>query len=277
MENKNMKVSIIINVYKDILSLGLIINALKRQTYKNFEVIIAEDGQSNEMKEYIETIRDLEVKHTTQEDIGVRKAQSQNNGVRASSGKYLIFIDGDCIPYTTLIESHIILAEKGCVLSGRRVNLPESITHKIKNNILDPFYIEHNIFLFPSLFFDKSTRFEQGIYINPKSWIYKKFIANRIRNTSIIGCHFSCFRKDILAINGFDEDYGTSGVSDDVDLDWRFRAYGLKLKSCKNAANILHLWHPTYNRENIQQYYQQMYENQKKNKFICEKGLKINF
>lgn len=274
MENKNLKVSLIVNVYKDIQSLSLIINALQRQTYKNFELIISEDGESDEMKNFISSLNiNFSVKHTTQEDIGVRKAQSQNNGIRASNGEYLIFIDGDCIPYSTLIESHVILAERGCVLSGRRVNLPEKITKQIKNNQLDPYAIEKNIFFYPSLMFDKSTRFEQGIYINPNSWLYKKFVESRTRNVNIIGCHFSCWRDDMIAINGFDEDYGTSGVSDDVDLDWRFRAYGLKLKSCKNAANMFHLWHPVYNRENIDFYYQRMYENQKDNRFVCKLGI----
>lgn len=48
-----MRVSLIIAVYKDVESLSLIIQALKRQTYKNFEVIIAEDGKNIQMKEYI--------------------------------------------------------------------------------------------------------------------------------------------------------------------------------------------------------------------------------
>ena len=39
-----MKVSVIIAVYKDVEALELIIESLKNQTYKNFEVIIAEDG-----------------------------------------------------------------------------------------------------------------------------------------------------------------------------------------------------------------------------------------
>ena len=37
--------SLIIAVYKDVQALGLIIESLKNQSYKNFEVIIAEDGQ----------------------------------------------------------------------------------------------------------------------------------------------------------------------------------------------------------------------------------------
>ena len=86
-----MKVSVIVAVYKDVEALELIIESLKNQTYKNFEVIIAEDGQDEKMQTFIKSIKDLDIKHTTQEDIGVRKSESQNNGIKTSNGEYLIF------------------------------------------------------------------------------------------------------------------------------------------------------------------------------------------
>ncbi len=172
-----MKVSIIIAVYKDIKALDLIIQTLKYQTYKNIEVVIVEDGQNIEMKQYIQTITDLNVKHTTQEDKGVRKARSQNNGILASTGKYLIFIDGDCLLYSNFIEGHVTLAEKGYALSGRRLNLNKDLTQKLRNDNLNPHDIEKNLFTkYLNLAFDKEVRFEQGIAINPKGFIYNNLI-----------------------------------------------------------------------------------------------------
>ena len=46
-----MQVSLIVAVYKDIEALSLIVKALKLQTYKNFELIIAEDNKSKKMIE----------------------------------------------------------------------------------------------------------------------------------------------------------------------------------------------------------------------------------
>ena len=167
-----MRVSVIIAVYKYIQSLSLIITALKRQTYKNFEVIIAEDGENPQMKEYIENIKDLDVKHTTQEDIGVQKARSQNNGIVASSGEYLIFIDGDCVPYTTFVEAHVALAKSRTVLSGRRVNLSEFLTQKIKSGILDILDIEKRLYKYIGLAFEKNSKYEYGVYLSPTGWLY---------------------------------------------------------------------------------------------------------
>lgn len=268
-----MRVSVIIAVYKDVDSLSLIIQALKRQTYRNFEVLIAEDGENLQMREYVSTITDLDIKHTTQEDIGVRKARSQNNGIMASESMYLIFIDGDCVPYTTFIEAHVALAEHGTVLSGRRVNLSESLTRKIKEYQLDIIDIEKRLYKYIALAFEKNSKYEYGIYLSPTGWIYPLLSKLRKRNTSILGCNFSCFREDMIAINGFDEGYGETSLSDDTDLDWRFRGYGLKIKSCKNVANQFHLWH-RYNERDIGLYYlNKMIESKEANQFICEKGL----
>lgn len=268
-----MRVSVIIAVYKDVESLALILHALERQTYKNFEVIVAEDGENSEMRTFVASIGGLDVKHTTQEDIGVRKARSQNNGILASSGEYLIFIDGDCIPYSTFVEAHAILAQQRVVLSGRRVNLSEPLTRKIKKRELDVLDIEKRLYRYIGLAFEKNSKYEYGIYLSPTGWLYPLLSKLRKRNTSILGCNFSCFREDMIAINGFDEGYGETSLSDDTDLDWRFRAYGLEIKSCKNVANMFHLWHP-YNERDIGPFYwNKMVENQKENRFVCEKGL----
>lgn len=269
-----MRVSIIIAVYKDIESLDLMIGALKTQTYKNFEVIVAEDNNSNEMKDYIESIEGLNVKHTFQEDLGVRKSRSQNNGILKASGEYLIFLDGDIIPYSTFVQGHVDLAAKDRVLAGRRVNLNPELTKKFRNKTLLPYTLEKFYFFIGfKLMFDRNARFEQGIHVEANSWIYKIFMANRKRNTSLIGCNFSCYKETMIAINGFDESYGESSLPDDMDLDWRFRAYGLKLYSCKNVANTFHLFHKKQNNPTSQEQWDRFNKNKKEKKYFCEQGL----
>jgi GT2 family glycosyltransferase len=121
--------------------------------------------------------------------------------------------------------------------------------------------------------FDKSVKYEQGICVDPTSFIYKKFLDNEKRNISILGCNFSCFKKDFEAINGFDEGYGGTALSDDTDLTWRFQAYGAKLRSCKNAANVFHLYHKMFDRGNPDKEIALMEKNKKENRFVCKSGL----
>jgi cellulose synthase/poly-beta-1,6-N-acetylglucosamine synthase-like glycosyltransferase len=277
MENKNLKVSLIIAVYKNVIALKLILDALRIQTYKNFEVVIAEDDQNTEVKNLLKQYPDLDILHISHPDNGLQKNVIQNKAIAKANGDYLIFIDGDCIPYSTFIEGNVKLAKERRVLSGRRVNLTEKITTKIKSNQIQPLSIEKNYFYYGllSLAWDKEVRYEQGISINPDGWLYTKLISNRKRNTEILGCNFSCFKKDFLAINGFDESYGEAILGDDTDLTWRFKALGCELYSSKNVANVFHLYHPMRQRTNYdpQEALNRFNSNQSKNKFVCDNGI----
>ncbi|MGR0279233.1 glycosyltransferase [Marinomonas dokdonensis] len=246
-----MKVSLIVAVYKDIEALDRIVEALKHQTYKNFELIVAEDNNAKEMKEYVESIQGLNVLHTHQEDQGIRKARSQNNAILAATGEYLIFIDGDCVPYTNFIENHVEISKRGTVLAGRRVNLGPKYSTQIRQQQLSSTSLEKQFFWrLPSLLIDgKENHIETGLSLNPKSSIFKRYVYPK--SPSIVGCNFSCFKSDVIAINGFDESYGETSLPDDTDIEWRFRAYGLKVHSCKFAANQFHLHHSRSFREQI--------------------------
>ena len=171
-----MKVSVIIAVYKDVEALELIIESLKNQTYKNFEVVIAEDGQDEKMQAFIKSIKNLDIKHTTQEDIGVRKSKSQNNGIKISSGEYLIFIDGDCILYSDFIEKHLKLSSPLNIISGRRVNLGPKYSFFLRNKNITSLWLEKN---FTKKYFDISKdakeekHTEEGFKIKPFSFLHK--------------------------------------------------------------------------------------------------------
>lgn len=272
-----MKVSLIVAVYKDIEALDLIVQALKTQTYKNFEFIIAEDNNSQEMKEYISTIEGVEVKHTSQEDDGIRKMRSLNNAIIASEGEYLIFIDGDCIPYSTFIEAHVKLSEDGYIVSGRRCNLGPKYAKMLRTKQTTPLELEKSfLWRFPLIAKDAIERHaEAGFYFSADGFIYNSFLKERGGSTNLLGCNYSCFKKDMLAINGYDEGYGQSAVGDDTDLQWRFKSLGLRIKSAKNVANIFHLYHERGFRKDIpsENELEKMKKNRLDNIFVCKEGL----
>jgi len=272
-----MRVSLIVAVYKDIEALDLIVEALKTQTYKDFEVIIVEDNNSVEMKEYINNIKDLNIVHTFQEDNGIQKMRSLNNGIIKSSGEYLVFIDGDCIPYSTFIASYVKSAQKGYLSSGRRVNLGKEYSNKLRNKEIMSFNLEKTFLLhFFAMKKDSLERhIEEGFYFNPDKWLYNTFLKNRKSTTDILGCNYGCYREDMITINGYDEGYGETAVGDDTDIQWRFETIGLKIKSVRNLANIFHLYHPRSIREKIswKKEYELMLKNKQNKKYFCDKGL----
>ena len=132
-----MKVSIVIAFYKDLEALELILEALTRQTYSNFEVVIAEDNNDTETIILVNRFRmQLEIIHSGHEDVGRTKAAAQNKAICKATGEYLVFIDGDCVPYSTFIEGHVVLSEKKKVLSGRRVNVDASLSSAMRKKQL---------------------------------------------------------------------------------------------------------------------------------------------
>jgi glycosyltransferase involved in cell wall biosynthesis len=271
-----MKVSIIIAFYKDLEALELIFNALRRQTYTNFEVVIAEDDEASQTKSFLRPQCGLEISHIHHPDIGRTKAQAQNKAVCAAKGDYLIFIDGDCIPFSTFIEGHIAHSAPKRVMSGRRINLPDFISRRLRQGTLSPEQLEKNYtwYALRHLIWSKDVHYEQGFHVKPNGLAYKLFFKNRNRNTQILGCNFSCFKEDFIAINGFDESYGLSILGDDTDLNWRFIDYGAELKSCKNIANMFHLHHnrPTYNYDPSEDL-KRFNERRLAHKFFCEHGV----
>lgn len=270
-----MKVSLIAAVYRDVRALELIIDAMRAQTYTNFELVVAEDGEDHEISKLIQHIKDIDIKHTTQQDKGIRKSRSQNNGILTSTGDYLIFIDGDCIPYSNFIEAHVSLSKKKTIITGRRVNLGQIVSRKIRNRILSPLHLQtHYIRSLPMLIIDHTRNIEHGIYLDDDSIVNKLVMSKRKRTASILGCNFSCYRDDIYEINGFDESYEGTALGDDTDLQWRFLAAGMRLKSASNRANMFHLFH-TREHRNIDYSYsiQLMRKRQAENEYVCQYGI----
>ena len=271
-----MKISYIVLVYKDVEALHVIIDALISQTVLPDEIIIAEDGNSQEMREFCEKLFHKSIKfiHTTQEDLGWRKNRSANQAVRVSSGEYLIFNDGDCVPYPHVVASHIALMEEDTILCGRRVNLGEGFSKRIREKTTTiKEIVSHYLSLFFAMRRDGVEQYEEGIYFRPTSWLYKKLKAKRDKKASLLGCCWGVFKKDLEYINGFDEDYIKPTTGCDTDVQRRMEHFGYKFKSCRNAAIVAHLYHK-------EKYMQEAsIENQalmqsKEGEYICKNGLK---
>jgi glycosyltransferase involved in cell wall biosynthesis len=240
-----MSVTVIISVYKDIEALELILESLSSQTHKNFDVVISEDCQSKEMQIFLQNYKsNLQIQHISQEDTGWRKNIALNNALRASRGEYLIFLDGDIIPYSNFIEMHVQQREPNRFLSGRRTELGPFFSKLIRRKRLSYRTVERwYLFLLPFLLLDKARHAEEGIFLRPGSYLEKKINAKKKKKMMLVGCNFSCFKADIERINGFDEDYDSPSVGEDVDLAWRFNHFGVTSKSVRYIANTMHLYH----------------------------------
>jgi len=74
--------SIIVSVYKKTDDLAVVLTSLASQTVASFDVIISEDGESNEMKTFVAQYSGpLTIKHLTQQDNGWQKNKALNQAI----------------------------------------------------------------------------------------------------------------------------------------------------------------------------------------------------
>lgn len=97
MEEKQPLVSIIIPVYQVEKYIGNTIKSVLRQTYKNIEIILVDDGSTDES--ITNALAEVEREHFTeyklvrQENKGLGEAR--NTGVDYANGEWIVFIDSD--------------------------------------------------------------------------------------------------------------------------------------------------------------------------------------
>ena len=225
-------ISVIITIYRQLDDLHLVLLGLDKQTNKNFEVIIAEDDDSKEIKEYIDKNKNLytyDISHVSQEDKGFRKTKILNKALGVARGEYIVFLDGDCIPHKRFIEIYDLYLTPKTVCIGRRCYLNNKISQvlRVNGNL-------SSLTFFNILF--NGNNLDNAFC---KTWL--KPIINTKR--TIIGCNWGVAKSALIDINGFDEDY-TGWGCEDKDIDWRLRASGkYSFINIKHQAIIYHLYH----------------------------------
>lgn len=101
---KNDLISIIVPVYNVEKYIKKCLNSLIKQTYKNIEIIIVNDGSSDNSLSICQKFaeEDKRIKIITQENKGLSGAR--NTGLSLAKGKYISFIDSDDYVSNNYIE-----------------------------------------------------------------------------------------------------------------------------------------------------------------------------
>jgi len=236
-----MLVTVIVSVYKDANALQCLLYGFERQTINDFEVIVAEDGDSTEISGYLinYVTNKYSIVHLTQEDKGFRKTMAVNRAIAMSKGEYLVFLDGDCIPHNNFIENHVKNAGEGYYCAGRKMHLGKRWSAAVRLNPSEISKIQTWASLFKNIWGlhkDHVRNFEIGAPSRVFHEIFKE------KKLSLVGCNFSIFKSDILLVNGYDEDLPGIGGEDD-DLGTRLEALNVKSRNVKFKSICYHLHH----------------------------------
>ena len=266
-------ISIIVSTYNSPEWLEKVIWGFSAQTYKQIEVVIADDGSTNETANLIEKLQSqvaFPIKHVWHEDNGFRKTIILNKAITETSTDYIIMTDGDCIPRKDFVEVHEKLRKPNIFLSGGYHKLSMDLSKLIsKEDILSG-----NCFNVDWLMIHGMKKSFKNNKLN--SFGFKSDFLNFITPTtpSWNGHNSSAWKKDILAINGFDErmEYG----GEDRELGERLVNKGIKGKQIRYSTTCVHLDHARgYVNEKALAINKQIREETKNNKNVwTEFGIK---
>lgn len=235
------QISVIISTYNSIEWLEKVLWGYNQQSFLDFEVIIADDGSKEEtfisIKKISKAVK-YSINHVWHKDNGFQKSQILNKAIVACKAPYIIMSDGDCIPRKDFIALHNQNKEIGYFLSGGYFMLPMNISKLIsKEDIIT------------NRCFDIAWLKEKGLKGSFKNYKIKAKgikakLLNKITTTKPTwnGHNASGWKKDIMAINGFDERMQYGGQ--DRELGERLVNLGLKSKQIRYSAIVIHLDHP---------------------------------
>lgn len=260
-----MQTTLIITTYNWVEALNVTLQSVMQQSVLPDEIIIADDGSGQETIDFVEEWKQkskVPIIHSWQEDRGFRAAASRNKSIAKSHGDYIIMVDGDLFLHKDFIKGHLRHARKGQFCMGTRVIMGKEKSQEIIEDITKG----QNVGFF-----------SKGILKNPKNTICCNGLSDVFshKTTSykkVRSANMSCYKKDLVCVNGFNEAFIGWG-REDTEIVVRLLNAGIHRKNIKFNANVLHLYHPENSREMLAENDAILAKTIMKNLICCEKGI----
>jgi len=257
-----MTVALVVTTYNRPDALEIVLRSALRQSRRPDEIVVADDGSTEATREVIEKVgRECSVPlmHAWQPDENFRAAMARNRAIAMTESDYVVMIDGDMILHPLFVQDHLEAAEEGGFIQGGRALLNQETTEWVIRNGVNEF-----------------SFFSSGIQ-NRKNTLRSRLLSQLFsrKNHSLRGiktCNFSLFRKDILAVNGFDNRFVGWG-REDSEFAVRLLNSGLIRKNLKFAAIAYHLYHPENPRNSLPQNDRRLQRSIEEKLIWCEDGI----
>ena len=252
-----LKAAVIVTTYNRPDALAAVLEGFREQDTHDFELLIADDGSTDETREVVEAYAKTAphpVRHVWQEDEGFRAGAARNRALAQTSAAYVIFTDGDCVPPPFFVRRHLELAAPGYFLAANRMLLTPEFTREVLARRIPVHrwrgarwlaaWMKRNVNRALPLLHLPDWRFRVS---EPERW------------AGVKTCNLSAWRSDLVRVNGFDERYSGWGL-EDSDLVIRLLHAGVKHKSARFAAPVFHLWHRENDRTRLPENQKQLDE-----------------
>lgn len=263
-------ISVIVSTYNRPDALDAVLRSLARQSDKQFEVLVADDGSRPDtaavVKQWDGRIG-RRVRHVWHPDDGFRLAAIRNRAILAADGTYCVFLDGDCLVRGDFVAAHRALAEPGWFVTGNRVLLSRALTERV---------LDENL--------------------TPESWTMAQWLAARLgrginRLAPLValplgplrkarprawrgarGANIAMARSDLIAVDGFDSGFAGWG-REDSDLFVRLIRAGIRRKDGRYSTGVLHLWHSDADRARLAENEARLDDVLASDRIVASKGL----
>lgn len=127
----NSKVSIIVPIYNSGNTIKRCIDSLLEQSYANIEIILVNDGSTDESEEICNRYKSNKVHYFFKSNNGVSSAR--NFGIEQANGRYILFVDADDTIEKSLIEEMVNIIENSHnILVGCQIRIVEEDLERIE-------------------------------------------------------------------------------------------------------------------------------------------------
>lgn len=228
------KSSLIISTYNWPEALRLCLLSVKGQSVLPDEVIIADDGSTEQTVQVIDTMREtfpVRIIHIWQKDEGFQLSKIRNKAIASSSCDYIIQIDGDLVLHKHFIKDHLELSKRGTFVAGSRVLMDQHLSAKMLRQQ------KTSVQLFQPGLGNLCNRFNI-------SWLTRYF-ADRYKPDDIFalrGCNMAFWKEDLVRVNGYNECFHGWGREDN-EIAVRLLNSGLRKRAIKFGGIVFHIHH----------------------------------
>jgi len=234
------EISVVISTYNNPQSLRKVLWGYQAQRFRNFEIIVADDGSTQETAAMLAEFEStgLDITHLWQADKGFRKNRILNKSILAARSPYCIFTDGDCVPRADFVEAHVRFRRPGSFLvAGSHVDLPMPFHSQVNRESI----LSGQAFSSDWLKSRGHVCRKNLFRLAAPRWLCPVLNLATQRPGVFTGNGSSAWRADALAVNGFDETVGYGGS--DKDFGFRLTNLGIRSRMLKFSLINLHLDH----------------------------------
>lgn len=232
-------ISVIISTRNSPEWLEKVLWGYENQNYKNFQLIIADDGSDQLTRSLIDAYKKtsaMTIDHLWHPLNGCQKSRMLNRAIMFADGNYLIFTEDNCIPRFDFVNTHKNSAKPNHFLSGGHSKLPMCCSQQIGLQEI----LTNDAFNIMWLQTHGYPTYAKKLRLIAR-WPFNKLLNLIPTKNKWNGHNASGWKSDIIKVNGFDERIIQGG--EDREFGDRLKQAGVRARRIRYSAVCVHLSH----------------------------------